>query len=199
MDEIYKFITKVQSIAKIGKVFSKDPYALENYEELEKISREALENYSGEKLLRDNIFVRDIYPTPSISCRALILNSKQEILLVKEAKTKNWSLPGGWCDLYESPSQAIIKECRQEAGVDIEISRLLCFTDRRDYLEPNAVSEYTVCFLCQVVKDYHEHCHETTDVKYFALDALPELSHKYRLEELKKALEAYKTGKVYFN
>ena len=38
-----------------------------------------------------------------------------------------------------------------QAGVDIEISRLLCFTDRRLF-GPNAVSEYTVCFLVKLLR-----------------------------------------------
>lgn len=199
MDEIYKFITKVQSIAKIGKIFSKDPYALENYEELEKLSHDALEAYTGEKLDRPNLFVRDIYPTPNISCRALILNDKNELLLVKEAAFGTWSLPGGWCDLYETPSEAIIKECRQEAGVDVKVEQLLYFADRKDFLANKCLSEYVCCFHCTIIKDYHEHCHEISEVKFFPLDKLPPISHKFRWPGIERSLEALKTGKTFFD
>jgi len=199
MDEIYKFITKVQSIAKIGKIFSKDPYALENYEELEKLSHDALESYTGEKLERPNLFARDIYPTPNISCRALILNDKNELLLVKEAAFGTWSLPGGWCDLYETPSEAIIKECRQEAGMDIKVEQLLYFADRKNFLENKCLSEYVCCFHCTIINDYHEHCHEVSEVKFFPLDNLPTISHKFRLPEIERSLEALKNGKAFFD
>ncbi len=199
MDDIYKFITKVQSIAKIGKLFSQDPYALENYEELEQLSKQALEKYTGEDYQRDNLFVRDIYPTPNISVRALIFNDKKEILLVKEAKWETWSLPGGWCDLYESPMEAIVKECSQEAGCDVKITRLLALTNRASYLQDKSLCEYTACFLGEVLIDHHTHCHETTQVAYFPLDKLPTISHKYTLVEIKRVIEALEKGITVFD
>lgn len=199
MDEIYKFIIKVQSIAKIGKIFSKDPYALENYEELEELSHKALEAYSGEKIDKPNIFVRNIYPTPNISCRALIFNDKKEILLVKEKAFGTWSLPGGWCDLYETPKEAIIKECRQEAGVDVEVKELLCLHDRKDFVRDKTLSEYVICFYCTITKDYHTHCHEIDEVGFFPLDNLPTISHKFNLIELDRALKALETKKPFFD
>ena len=38
--EFYDFVVKVHSIAKIGLTFSKDPYAIDNYKELNDLSRE---------------------------------------------------------------------------------------------------------------------------------------------------------------
>lgn len=199
MDKIYEFITKVQSIAKIGKLFSKDGYALENYEELEKLSHDALEEYTGVKMDRANMFARDIYPTPNISCRALIFNEKKELLLVKEASLGTWSLPGGWCDLYETPKEAITKECLQEAGCDVEVERLLMLTNRKSYLKDPALSEFVVVFLAHVIKDHHTFCHEVSEVGYFSLDNLPTLSHKTTIIEIKRALKALEDNRTDFD
>ena len=65
--EYLEFIIKMQSIAKIGLKFSTDEYALENYEQIQKISHEMLEKYSKQVIEEDNYFIRDIYPTPNVS------------------------------------------------------------------------------------------------------------------------------------
>ena len=103
--QFYDFVVKVHSIAKIGLTYSTDPYALENYQELNEISKDMLENFMDVKFDKPSMFTKEVYPTPNISCRTLIVNDKDEILFVKEAKSENWSLPGGWCDLYKSPSE----------------------------------------------------------------------------------------------
>ena len=43
--ELYDYIVKIQSIAKIGLVFSKDPYALTNYQQINDISLQMLEKF----------------------------------------------------------------------------------------------------------------------------------------------------------
>ena len=96
------FIIKVQSISKIGLLYSKDPYAIENYEALNNLSIEMLENFENIDLNKNNYFQKDIYPTPNISVRVIIFNENKEIMFVKEKRQQNYSLPGGWCDLYDS-------------------------------------------------------------------------------------------------
>ena len=41
--ELYDYILKIQSIAKIGLVFSKDPYAITNYQQINDLTLEMLE------------------------------------------------------------------------------------------------------------------------------------------------------------
>ena len=44
-NQFLEFIKKVQSIAQIGLSFSTDPYAVDNYEELKKISEDVTRLY----------------------------------------------------------------------------------------------------------------------------------------------------------
>ena len=73
--QIYDYIVKIQSIAKIGLVFSKDPYALTNYQQINDISLKMLEEFMEVKFDRPNYFKRDVYPTPNVSVRTVIFNS----------------------------------------------------------------------------------------------------------------------------
>lgn len=198
--EFYDFVVKVHSIAKIGLTYSTDPYALENYQELNEISKKMLEDFMDVKFDKPSMFTKDVYPTPNISVRTLIFNDKNEILLVKEARTNTWSLPGGWADLYKSPSENALAEVSQEAGVDAKIDRLLAVLDHRPINSKRNVQDYVLMFSANVEgKKFHEHTFETNDVKFFPLDKLPQLSGKQSMEELNLAIDAYKNNKVIFD
>lgn len=57
------------------------------------------------------------------SAFAIILHSNQ-ILLVKARDKSNWQLPGGRLEAGESPSQALIREVREETGLHASVGRL---------------------------------------------------------------------------
>lgn len=198
--EFYDFVVKVHSIAKIGLTFSKDLYAIDNYKELNELSREMLEKFNEVKFDRPSMFSRDIYPTPSISSRTLIVNEKDEVLCVREANTGLWSFPGGWADLYDSPSKAAFNEVSQEAGVEPEITRLIALLERTPHKSNQNVPEYVMIFEGKIDgKKFHEHCHETTDVKFFPLNQLPEMSKKLSKEEIDRVIKAYRDGTTIFD
>ena len=145
--EIYDLLIKIQSIAKIGLVFSTDPYAITNYNEINDLTKSYLEKLEEVKIDRPNYFQRDIYPTPSISVRTLIFNEdKTKILMVRETRLQTYSFPGGWADLYDSPSEAAKKECEQEAGATVELVRLIAVTNRTPFKSNTSVPEYLIAF-----------------------------------------------------
>ena len=189
--EFYDFLLKVQSIAKIGLVFSKDPYAITNYTEINNLTTQYLENFMEVKFDRPNYFAREIYPTPNVSVRTVIFNEdRSKFILVREANSQTYSLPGGWADLYDSPSKAAINECFQEAGADVEIVRLVGIMNRTPFKNPTSVPEYVVIFEGKLIGELHEHEYETDDVGWYSIDNLPEISRKVSLEEMKRMLDA---------
>ncbi len=187
----YDFLLKAQSIAKIGLKFSTDPYALANYKDLETMSMDMLEHFSEISFERPNYFARDIYPTPNISVRTCIFSSdRKKVLLVKEASDGLYSLPGGWCDLYESPKQAAIKECLQEAGARVEITRLAALINRTPFKNPTSVPEYALVFEATLIGELSDHEYETTEVGFFDLEQLPPFSRKVTTPEMLRVIRA---------
>ena len=176
---IEQYITKVLSIAKIGQKYTEDDHAREDYEELESISLDFL-NQSFEEKIEENLFVRDIYPTPNVSVRVMIVNEKDEVLFVKEADQKKWTVPGGWCDLFISPKENAIKEVSEEVGIDIEIDRPLAVLQREKYRKPKkAVSDYVFYFKATVSSDTQFNIgFEVLEAKFCKMDNLPELTTK---------------------
>ena len=198
--ELYDYILKIQSIAKIGLVFSKDPYALTNYQQINDLTMEMLEKLMEIEFHRPNYFSRDIYPTPSVSVRAVIVNEdKSKILFVREVNSGTYSFPGGWADLYDSAGQTAINESSQEAGADIELVRLVGVLNRTPFKSNVNSPEYLVVFEAKLKGQLHEHEYETDDVRWFPINQIPPLSRKVMKEEIDRIVDAIKTGKTIFD
>ena len=198
--ELYDYLLKIQSIAKIGLVFSKDPYAITNYQQINDLTLEMLEKLVEIQFDRPNYFSRDIYPTPSVSVRAVILNeNRDKVLMVRESNSGTYSFPGGWADLYDSAGQTAINESSQEAGADIDLVRLVGVLNRTPFKTGVHVPEYLVVFEAKLKGQLHEHEYETDDVNWFDLDNLPPMSRKVAKQEIDRIIDAIKTEKTIFD
>ena len=197
---IYDYIIKIQAIAKTGLVYAKDPYARSNYEEINELSRKFLEEFMEVNLERPNYFEKHIYPTPNVSVRVVILNDTQDkILMVREVSSQTYSVPGGWCDLYDSPSQTARNECLQEAGAVIKDLKLIGVTDRTPLVSEVSIPNYVISFSAKIEKLNEEHEYETDDVTWFDINNLPPLSRKSEKGELLRFIKAAKAGETIFD
>lgn len=59
-------------------------------------------------------------PKHIVSAAAIVINDKNEILLIKGPR-RGWEMPGGQVEEGESLTQAAIRETKEESGIDIEI------------------------------------------------------------------------------
>ncbi|MGV9799596.1 NUDIX domain-containing protein [Mycobacterium sp. NPDC003449] len=116
--------------------------------------------------------------TPKVSVRGAIFSSEGEVLLVRERADGLWTLPGGWCDVLESPSQAVVKEVREEAGLVVDAEKLVAVFDRdkQDVQPPPLFHVHQMFFLCRERGRVPRDLTETTAVEWFGVDALPPLS-----------------------
>ncbi|HET6786085.1 MAG TPA: NUDIX hydrolase N-terminal domain-containing protein [Erysipelotrichaceae bacterium] len=194
------FLSKLLSISKIGLKFSKDPYALENYQELQDLVL-LQANEVNQPIDVVKLYPKDTYPTPNVSVRIMIFNEKNELLMVQEKTDGGYAVPGGWCDVFESARQNAIKETKQETGLDVEIVRLLAVMQRELYKpKPTMISEYVFYFLAEVKGGTLAYNHELLDIGYFDYNALPVLSFKTSKRELDIAMDVLKHHKeVYFD
>lgn len=198
--DIVDFVLKVEEIAKVGLKYSKDPYAIDNYQELQDYAKDFLAKKMDTELRSDNYFTRDIYPTPNISVRTVIFDStRTKVLLVQERLDLGWSLPGGWTELNLSPKESALKELREEAGANCEITRLVGILDRYEGVKTTGVPEYIIVFEGKIIVEKSEVCHEITKKDYFSLDNLPKWSLKHNPELMKKILKAAKENETIFD
>ncbi|MGF9908472.1 NUDIX hydrolase [Brevibacillus porteri] len=61
-------------------------------------------------------------PRHMISAAAIIINERQEILLIKGPR-RGWEMPGGKVEEGESLMEAAIRETKEECGLEIEVTK----------------------------------------------------------------------------
>lgn len=69
------------------------------------------------------------YATPKVDVRAVAFRDSK-LLLVKEREDGWWTLAGGWADVGDSPSAAVVREVREESGYSVKVTKLLALLDR---------------------------------------------------------------------
>jgi len=89
-----------------------------------------------------------------------------------------WTLPGGWSDPCQSPSEAVVREVREESGFEVRVTKLAAVYDRgkHPHLPAMPFHVYKLFFLCEITGGVATESHETTGVDFFAEDNIPELS-----------------------
>jgi ADP-ribose pyrophosphatase YjhB (NUDIX family) len=99
-------------------------------------------------------------------------------VLVREKEDGLWTLPGGWVDVGESPSESVEREVKEESGFDVRAVRLLALWDRDKHPHPpTPFHVYKLVFRCELLGgDPLTTSTETEGVGFFPKDALPELS-----------------------
>ena len=175
MEKWLKWAMEIQSLAQSGLAYTTNVYDIERYERLREISAEMIEEKSNLNLEKvKDLFCNETgYQTPKIDTRAAIFKDNK-ILLVHE-NNGTWSLPGGWCDVLESVKSNTIKEVKEEAGIDVKATKIIAVQDRNKHNRPIYV--YGVCkifVMCEIIGGEFKENIETTEMKYFALDELPE-------------------------
>lgn len=173
-----ELIKRIKSLSEIGLVYHQNEYDKERYDELLAISTKLLSIVSNQPIETLNNFFMPAtdYPTPKVDIRALILNEKK-ILLVKEKLDGKWSLPGGWADIGSSPTEVIIKEVKEETGLDALVTKLLAIYDKKCHPHPpQPFYVYKLVFLCEVLDGNIKTSFDIEEAKYFSVNELPEIS-----------------------
>jgi ADP-ribose pyrophosphatase YjhB (NUDIX family) len=172
-----KWVRRLQSIAQNGRNYSKNEFDLQRYQQVEDVAAEIAARYSdGELQTIKAMFGRETGPaTPKIDVRAAVI-SEDKILLVKE-RGDGWTLPGGWVDPGESPSEAAVRETKEESGYDVNAVRLMAIYDRdRQGHPPCPFHVYKLIFLCELAGGSARTSLETDAVSFYSEEELPALS-----------------------
>jgi ADP-ribose pyrophosphatase YjhB (NUDIX family) len=121
------------------------------------------------------------HATPKLDVRGVIARG-DKVLLVRGTDDNRWTLPGGWAEVGETPSVAVEKEVRQEAGYEVRASKLLAVLNRDVRGRPRfPFHGWKLYFLCEEIAEGEPDGIETDAVGFYGEDELPELS--FRLPE----------------
>jgi ADP-ribose pyrophosphatase YjhB (NUDIX family) len=143
-------------------------------------------------------FERSIgYVSANVGADAAVFDDDDRILLVRRADDGRWGLVAGWVDPNESPEQTVIRELREETGVDGRIDRLVGVFHRPADASGHPHGTVSVVYLCSIVSGtLRPQPHEVLEIGFHAIDDVTDWHHHH--EQLARAaLEArwkYCTG-----
>lgn len=173
-----KWISEIQAIAQSGLTYTEGPFDKERYHRLMTISAELAAHCTEHPsdVINAIFSLEKGYATPKIDVRSFVLK-KNKVLLVKERSDGLWTLPGGFADVTESPSEAVIRETREESGYAVSAIKLLAFWDKLKHDHPLHWPHIYKCFFhCEIVSGEATENLEISEIDFFDMDKLPPLS-----------------------
>ena len=123
--------------------------------------------------------------TKGSSC--VVINKKEEILLVLRQDFRIWALPGGGLEPNETWEQAAVRETLEETGYEIEILQYV-----GEYWRPQMSQghgDLRRVFLGQVTGgNPSQHDKESIEVRWFPVTALPRRMFRFSREHISDSL-----------
>lgn len=175
-----QWVQRLQAIAQSGLTYQNHPYDVERYEQLQQITAEIMAAHTDLDVAAVlELFQREKgYATPKVDVRGAVFQDDR-ILLVRQRADGLWTLPGGWVDVGEPPSQAVEREILEESGFRTKAMKLAAVYDRdhpRHGHLPEIFHVYKLFFLCEMLGGEPAESYEIQQVGFFREDALPKLS-----------------------
>ena len=187
-----QWAVELQALAQAGLTYGKDVYDLERYQRIREIAAEIIAHKTciPTEVVTELFCSEAGYQTPKLDTRAAIFQD-DKILLVHE-NDGTWCLPGGWCDVNISAAENVVKEVKEEAGLDVRADLVIAVQDREKHNRPVYANKICkIFFLCTALGGEFQPNSETTETGYFGLEELPVLATaKVTEAQIKMCFEA---------
>ena len=138
----------------------------------------------------------EYFMNPSSANVAIILNDRREMLVVRRKNDPamgTLDLPGGFADIGENAEDGVIREVKEETGLDVTSVKYL-FSHENLYLYSGLqIPTLDLFFLCEV-KDYST-AHASDDAEacvWMALDSIK--VEDFGLDSIREGLNMYLNG-----
>lgn len=114
--------------------------------------------------------------------------------MVKEIVEVGWTLPGGWADVGDVPSEGAEREVMEEAGFEVKAKKLIGVYDANRVGELKFMHAYKLVFLCDLVGGTARPSNETSEVGFFSLENIPQpySGERTRQRHIDDAFAAYR-------
>ncbi|MBI2684161.1 MAG: NUDIX hydrolase N-terminal domain-containing protein [Actinobacteria bacterium] len=179
--DLVRWSEALAGVARSGLAFTTSLYERERYDEVLRIAAD-MRRHGADAPSSEGQFdewIRTVrhgaegYATPKLAVGAIVGNADGELLLVKRAGSGVWLYPTGWADIGYSAAEVAVREVREETGIECEAVALVALVDglRAGF---HRIPLHSAVFHCRATGGaLVGHPLETTDVGWFALDALP--------------------------
>lgn len=183
--QLARWSETLAALARTGLAFTQNLYERERYEEVLHVAADIKASLDDVSELRreQRHFVQEWmdnigegipgYVTPKVAVGAIVGNDAGELLLVKRPTSGVWLYPTGWADVGYSAAEVVVKEVKEETGIDAEPVQLLGVVDgmRMGFTK---FGMYLLLFHCRAVGgELVPHPLETDGCGWFVRNNLP--------------------------
>jgi ADP-ribose pyrophosphatase YjhB (NUDIX family) len=189
--DLLHVLDELQAVARTGLHYATDPYDRERYERLLTLAvdgyAEALELPPATVRAR---LAEDLgYVTAKVGADAAIFDDDDRILVIRRSDDGCWGLVSGWVDSGESPAETIVREVREEVGLDATVTALVDVIGRPASAVDGPHGIVGVLYLCTVAPGEITISHEVLEAGYYDIDDVGPW-HKNHETYARLALEA---------
>lgn len=167
---------EIQALSQTGLHYAENDYQRERYQRLMEIAAEIISAHSGlDSAQLQEIFLRQTgYTTPRVDVRGAVFR-ENKLLLVRERMDGRWTMPGGWADVGDVPSEAAEREVWEEAGFRVKARKVIGVYDANRSGPLELFHAFKIIFLCELLSGESRTSHETSEVAFFGKDEIPDL------------------------
>lgn len=165
---------EIQAIAQIGLHFSENQFQRQRFQRLTELAAEIIAGHCTlEEKILTNLFLNQAgYATPRVDVRGAVFQGER-ILMVKERSDGGWTLPGGWADVGDVPSEAVEREVWEEAGLQVKAQRVIGIYDANRTAPMEIFHAFKIVFLCDLLGGEPRPSDETTEVAFTPQNEIP--------------------------
>jgi ADP-ribose pyrophosphatase YjhB (NUDIX family) len=165
---------EIQALSQTGSHYAENNYQRERYQRLSQIAAEIFSEYSHIDCpkLEGLFFSQTGYATPRVDVRGAVFQDGK-LLLVRERADGGWTMPGGWADVGDVPSESAEREVWEEAGLRVKARKLIGVYDANRTGPLEIFHAFKIVFLCDLIGGEPSPSNETSEVAFFGEDELP--------------------------
>lgn len=168
------FAREIAAISQTGLHYAHSEYDRQRFLRLQSIAAEMISQASNIPfdVLLFTLSSQIGYATPKVDVRAAVFKDG-EILMVRERSDGGWTLPGGWADVGDVPSQAAEREAWEEAGFHVQARKVVGVYDANRTGPMELFHAFKIVFLCDLLDGEPTASYETSEVRFFSSDMIP--------------------------
>jgi ADP-ribose pyrophosphatase YjhB (NUDIX family) len=167
---------EMQAIAQTSLHYVENDYQRQRFQRIQELAAEITEAYTRLPASEwvDTFSTQKGYATPKVDVRGAVFHAGK-ILMVRERADGGWTLPGGWADVGDVPSEAAQREVWEEAGFHVRARRVIGVYDANRSGPLEFFHAFKLIFLCDLIDGAATPSDETSEVAFFGQAELPTL------------------------
>ena len=117
----------------------------------------------------------------TIGAFAIIFDDLGRVLLCHRRDLDVWNLPGGGLESGELPTEAVLREVKEETGLKVVVDRLVGVYGKADK------DELVFAFLCSIEGGQLSATAESSECRYFKIEQIPSNTVPKQVERIQDA------------